>query len=948
MKIIGKLTLPVLILLHLLSISLIIYIWKPIADWYINFRPLFGVDFHLLVTITQLLKQNFVAPFALWNYSGFGGWPAFIYPPLHGYIAYFFSNFFDLVYSIQIWMMVSAALFIIGAYFLFFAISRNFLLSIFLSIAVGFSGGVYQTLTWAGSLPSYGTQAALPWSLMFLVLYLKSFKPYYLLSSVLIAGISILGHPLIFVVYILPAVSILIFANLSGGWRIFSKIKQWLFFLLVSLLIGLPLFYSTFEGSLQAAIQTDTERISLSTTTAADKEYQQIQQTFSRAQVQRVVTDNHLLPFIMAATLGLVFVLSLIISRNLKSMLTVLPYVLITAYFFLYVWLFGEGISIYHGGWYRLFWSVPIWIGMLAAVFWRASVDNLNTFFKTKTLRLATILVLNLVVIYVGAIHLVSYPINLTLSNLIYRGQVTSAHPDILNLRISEVDREKLKERLVPAWLDGESSNFRFYEGDQTVNIWWPSMFKMPLARGYIDPPINASQRGYIFWLDSALSESEGEPQLVKSFKYPLETTISNALFLVDWNAIRYFEGGHIGNVYTPVPKYLQELLVNKTETLDFNDEKYTNRPVTLNYYEFKPEVTSPVMAATNVPTMGVFASDQGYETVIRLIAEKDNLNSQVLIPIKLGRSLDKIDLTTLQNFDALYLYDYEVGDGEAVFRRLKQYVTDGKKVFIDTGVEVKQSSGELPDFFPIKKVQRRGMGKEWKLDASNHPFNQEIDFQKFSAPIFDESEWKLSYGEEKELRSGAQIILKNKNQVVMATYAVGSGKVIWSGLNFAYHVTRNHNQEEAKFAKNIFSGMLDLSKKPPIPFQVNFKNPNLRLIEGENAKGVLFKEQAYDGWRAWYETPSGKRGELKIFKAGPTFPGYMYVFLPSKDKMEVKFSFSGSLEHKVIITLSGLLILLLLELILLRGIISGKVKNYTWNKLQKRTQKWWEKEEED
>src|SRR3989344_1537886 len=120
-----KITLNFLkIILHLVAIFAIIYLFLPIASWYLNFKPLWGVDFHLLSSLTQLLNNNFVLPFGLWDYGWFDGFPIFLYPTLHVYITHFLTQFFGLVEAIQIWMMVSTALFVIGAYFLFFAISR--------------------------------------------------------------------------------------------------------------------------------------------------------------------------------------------------------------------------------------------------------------------------------------------------------------------------------------------------------------------------------------------------------------------------------------------------------------------------------------------------------------------------------------------------------------------------------------------------------------------------------------------------------------------------------------------------------------------------------------------------------------------------------------------------------------------------------------------------------
>ena len=468
-------------------------------------------------------------------------------------------------------------------------------------------------------------------------------------------------------------------------------------------------------------------------------------------------------------------------------------------------------------------------------------------------------------------------------------------------LKSFNFEREQLKARLVPSWMNGDDTNFRLYDADQTVNIWWNSIFKMPLARGYIDPPIDNSKRGFLFLLDTGLSQEEGDvPQLTDAFNFPAETAVSNTLFLIDWNAVRYFEGAHVGVVYKPVPKYLEELLVGRSEVVDFNDHKYTKRPVTLNFFEFKDGVTSPVLSGTNAPTLGIFASEQGFEIVVRTLAERDNLNSQVVIPLKLGKYIDKYGISELKNFDALYLHDYDYHNQAKTFKTLRTFLEMGKKIYVDTGTEVRESSGSLPDdIFPVKSVTRRGMGRAWELENPNKSFSQGVDFSKFSPPIFDDAEWSISYAEPEDVKPEARVILKNKGKAIMAALKVGDGELIWGGFNFAYHILRDHNESEAKLFQNIIATMVDLNKKPLPESGVNFVNPNERIIKTV-ARGILFKEQAYDGWNARLRQGNvGQGKKLTIYKAGPAYPGFMYVVLPDTNvASEVKFDFSGSMKN--------------------------------------------------
>lgn len=945
-----------LIILHAAAASAIIYSFLPVAKWYLNFRPVWGVDFFLTVTLTNLLLNNFAPPYSFWNYAWFGGWPQFKYPLLSMYIASFFANFTDLVSAVLLLIIGATLVFLLGCYFLFYQLSRNVVLSAALVIFAGLSSGLYQTLTWAGSIPSYISQAAFPWVLGLIVAYFRGGKFRYFLAACLVAGLSIWIHPLVYMTYTVPAVTILILLKFDHGLALLWKIKHLSLFLTISLLIGLPQFYSQVNFTIKSAVKTDYGASALSTT-SAPTQWEITEKMFNKAQVVRIVTDNHFAIFLIAAVVILLAILSLMVSRRLAIIAKSIPFLVLCGYFAFYIWLFGQGISLFHGGWYRLFWSVPVFVGVLASVLWYLAHTSLREKITSQALYLILGLGSSALILAMAVFFLVNFNSKIIIWSIIYRSQVSSAYPDIINLTVSDKDRDSLKTKLVPSWLNGDDTNWRLYDGDQTVNLWWNSYFKMPLARGYLDPPFEDAKRGYIFWQDAALSEVDGQAQLVEAFGYPLETAVSNALFLVDWNAVRYFEGGHIGAAFAPMPKYLENLLVKNKQTLEFNNDRYTNRPVTLSYFEFSDEVTSPILSATNAPAIGVFATEGGFETVIRAIAERENLNSQKLIPVNLGRYIEDYSFDELKNFEALYLYDWDFKNKDRAFKLLNNYVLAGRKVFVETGVEVKASSGDLPEFFPVKRVQRRGQGKEWRLEPAGTPLAANVGFEQFSPPVFDEDEWKTSHAGESELRSNASIILKNHGKIVMASQKLGSGEVIWSGLNLAYHLNRNHNDQEAKFFLNILSSLVDLAARDKPSFTVNFIDANTRKIQTQGAKGVLFKEQSYPGWSAHlrpFDFAQGSDGQaklsgggkLKIYKAGPAYPGYMYVPI-SGQSSEVEFTFSGSSIDKILVIISALSALFIFEEVVLSGMILGRLRRMSFRLMSKHVGHWWEREEE-
>ena len=109
------------IFLHLIAIGVIIYVFLPIAIWYLGYRPLWGVDFFLTPSLANLLSGNFVPPFAFWNYAWFSGWPQLAnYPLLLIYLVAILTKFYGLIASTQILVIAATILFFFGSYFLFF------------------------------------------------------------------------------------------------------------------------------------------------------------------------------------------------------------------------------------------------------------------------------------------------------------------------------------------------------------------------------------------------------------------------------------------------------------------------------------------------------------------------------------------------------------------------------------------------------------------------------------------------------------------------------------------------------------------------------------------------------------------------------------------------------------------------------------------------------------
>lgn len=954
------------LILHISAVVAIVVAFLPMAKWYFEnpilpsstlnsqARPLWGVDFYYTATLVNLLKDNFVFPHLGWGYAWFSGWPFLSnYPFLHYYFIAPLTAFFPLLSAIKLWMVISLLFYIVGCYAVFYRLSHNFAVSLVLSVAAIYSVGVYGTLMWGGSLSSHATQAFFPWTLFFVISYLKSRRKAYLLLAGVLAGLAILGHPQVVIAYIYPSASILFLFSFVE-MKFFNRVKALIVFLFLSFIIGFPLLYSSMGGALKSFFVTDVNKIALSTVKIPGGDALAIE-AFHKAQPLRMYTDTNTTIFILLIISFALFVLSLVFKHRKNRFFAIAPFVVLAILSAVYVWVFAYGISIYHGGWYRLFWAVPLWVGLLAASLWGVWQESILGLLKKKYVFFAFHAII-IVIILIWGIFSIQYFSSGIREKIVLRSTPSSAFPDILNLHTKVEEFDQLKKTMIPSWIDGDNTQYRLYTGDQTINIWWNALYKMPLSRGYFDPPVPSVQnRGYFFLVDASLSQdtATGKDQLVGSFKYPEAAALNNTLFLVDWYGIKYFQTAPSMASFSPLPaSFDNSTYIKREETMDFNKEKYNTGNMWLQYYEVKDEYTSPILSGTNAPTLGIIATDTGYETVVRALADMNSSSKQV-IPIKLGQYIDKLKTTDLSAMDALIVYDYNYSNKGNAYRLLSDYLKKGKKIFIDTGVEVKEAtSTELPEIFPMNRSERKPLGKTWDFEVGNSELVKDIDFSIFDAPIFNDQAWSITYPlDSADIREGSTILLKNKGKVVMIGYDVGGSQVIWSGINLPYHTIRSHNVEEVRFFKKVIEELLEgnPTTRSGQAYETQFINPQKRQITVAEAKGILFKEQAYPGWRAKVTSDTASRA-IKIFKAGPAYPGFMYIRLPddfSGKRSTTVFSYSGSFTSWAVTIISIVLFVVVIEEALFNGIILGRLRRQVLKKLHLHVKTWWSKEDE-
>ncbi len=962
------------IIFHPLAVAAIIFFSLPFSIWYLTSIPALGIDLYYSATSVHLLQQHFSFWFNGYKDVWFTGYPLMgDFPRFHFYAMMPFANLFGVIQGVQAYALFTLLLLFISCYFLYYKISKNSGLALLLSLLVMLSPNIYGVITWGGSLPYAANLFLFPVVLFFIVNFFQSNSSKWLWASALFSGLAFLGHPLPVIGFFLPSALILLFLypNKDRSWKILNRIANTFRFLIgfigaAFILTGDVVQYYIFNfiPGIKSIISVTTNIGAASQSAPTDSGATAVAiAAFYKNQIGLIQTHTHSslfsLTVIGAGLFVVAFVISLIFKQKKWSFWQVVPFAAITAYVFWHIYYNMTGHSFFPQGVYRAFWAFPIVFASLVAALWSPLFGLLyqvrDKWFKTITFSAISLTI-------TGSFCLIAYmtftkDITKVLANILSLSDTSSAFPEVLSMKFTQQDQEQLKQQLVPNYLNPNDKNKRIYASDATVNIWWNYLYDMPMARGYIDPPLGTDRRGGAFLLDIAI----GNDTLVSGFKFSEEMAKNYALYFIDWNGIYFFEGGHLApNANAAPSSYLLkgDVMVDKQEVTTYgaihrygtksgHPEARFDLPQSLVYYRVKEDQTSPVVYGSNAPTLLVISDDPSYEQIWRILAAS-NLNSQYVIPIMGGRFIDDFSAEELKQFPAIILHNYDYHNQTKAYNLLDDYIKKGGKVFVDTGGETKDSSSNnLPKYFPFKQNVREELSKKWQFEIANDdPLFSGVKVEEFGPPIFNDNAWKLSYPKSDELQEGSKVLLKSDNHPLLIRRNYGKGQLIWSGINLPYHFVQYTTASEAKLLTNIFQELVDLKKTPVTPLDVKWSRPEKISIDSTApVKGVLVKEQGYDGWTV---NPTQGNQNLKIYKTGPTYPGFMYIPMPEgNDQPHLVLNYHGTFKAWAQSFVSVVVILILLEKILFDGRWINK-RLYKWlNILKKKVFSWWEKEEE-
>lgn len=948
--------------LHFAALSIIFTVIKPIADWYLTKNPIRGTDIHLSAFyVNYILKWGeFIRPMA-WKYTWFGGYPAYLdYPSLYFLAMASLVKYYGLFGAVMHFAMLGFIIFAFASYFLYFELSKNRPLALFLTVCSLLSINIYLSLVWAGGIPFWTTQAFLPLAAYLAVKYLNSQNPRWLYSAAFITGIGILGHPQGLLIAIIPFVSlVLLFYKVP---RISRGLKNLSIYFSLAFLVALPGipwaivstmfsgFFSVFKiiaallGIQQAAGGIET---GVSGAPGSADPTKSISFVFSG--IQQYVWFALIFLFVIW------FLFFILGKRKTRSLSSVFPFLFFLAYYLILLFLFSKRIDFFFGAWYKALWATPVVLGSAVAIF----AGEIQSFLKNWLVKIPKLATLGVIadVVLLSIIYFSIHPVLVknAIDTIDMASIQSSTHPNLLSKEITDRERLDLAKKLVPGNVDvWNDKNKRLYAIDATFNMWWNSLFDMPLSRGYIDPPITNAQRWGLFWLDSALgpSSKDQSSSLSIDWNLPKDLLFENYKFLLDWNAVYYLGG----NWNTVVNNNLAQEAISK-ELVEKNEKVLLPRPewnpVTdgyselaqhqvMNFYKVRDELVSPILAPANASSILLIGDSVAYDTIYRFLGMK-NLNSQKVIVATKSKFIDDHNLQELKKFDAVFLYRYDYRGGTKSWELIRKYLQEGGNVYIDTGTEVREAaSDQLPDYFPFNENTRGDIGKDWNVGETDETLSKDINFSNFSPLLYDGNPWNVSYPE-RGLSSQSKIILKNNGKVVASQTSVGSGKLIWTGFNLPYHTIYTYNNDEASFLTNIFGQIVDLSKKEPGSFELNWISPEKREINFSNARSILFKEEAFPNWKA--KNKNGKN--LNFYRVGPTSPGFIYIPFDSKTESgKVTLFYQGKLIWKISWVISLVSILILLEMIVFGKSLTTIPVRTVLRIARRLTSGWWEKEE--
>ncbi|MBN1263790.1 MAG: hypothetical protein JW991_05575 [Candidatus Pacebacteria bacterium] len=314
------------------------------------------------------------------------------------------------------------------------------------------------------------------------------------------------------------------------------------------------------------------------------------------------------------------------------------------------------------------------------------------------------------------------------------------------------------------------------------------------------------------------------------------------------------------------------------------------------------------------------------------------------------GAYVDDYSLRELEDFDLLILHGYRYHDKSNAWATIDRFVRGGGRLFVDTGWQYlcpdwgsKNGGGVvLREPAPVMETTWGEISPQWdSLEIS--PLLGSFETREFKPFLWEGSSWGAAIAKESDLSERAEALIKDKKGIVLARREVGSGRIVWSGLNLFSHAQGAEGEKEIELIRAIFDWLNEGKRKDygGVTWQRDFPDElTATFSEAAEEQWFLWREAFTPKWFAYIKTPADKQlKELKIYRGGP---GFVLIRLPpvgAGDVLKLEYRL-GWFEGGFAWVISGLTALFLVGYLLIGGRVETKVDGGFGKKLGQR----WEK----
>lgn len=894
--------------LHLTAVVVLAWLFWPFLNHAIHAPKLSGFDAEQFIFYVSYYSRSFSLPPAGWDHLWYEGVPRVLDTTFLQY--YFIQPLvakLGLAMATKVYPLIWLGIFFLFSYLIFFRLSKNQIIALSLTAGLINSRSVYLQIYEKGVVTSALAQMIFPLVLFFLVLFVQTRSFRYLVSAAIALAFQFHSHGALALVFgLIPAILFLISCRVQDE-KLLSWIRVRRVLVLISITLGvgaiaiLPQVFDALGGGIYG------------------------QFPFGQVETQtRVFTIllKETNPTLLVG-LGLAGLMAILFHKRQEPGHLIGPLSALLAYFLTFQITMVFGINPIGDFLFpaRSFWFFGLIVAALGALLLAPLTQPLKRgvqfFFPLGWLSISGIIMA------------------IVLTNQL---QITKLLPPPTQILPDKVQRDTellstYKTRLTGIWdqIDQKDQDFRVWI-HAFPKIYWNIISDLPQAEGYFHYSSKYSDN-WMAWLFATLAEETVENQTI-----PQDMADKQALFLIDWYGIKYL---------IPYPGPENNLAPRFWEENEYILKRSAEGPPAV--LTMRPEFTSGIVEAVDVPIVGFVGSDEGYDTFLRDLGML-NLNTHYLIPLRLTPSIDKLSSTDLDKVDLLVLYNFK-GGGRS-WRNIAEFVEKGGNLFIETGGDSSLREGsDLPEVFPADQLEFGSLGRDWQVEAKEEL--SAINFETLEPLVYQGEPWKVSYvPDTRFIRERSKVSLTQAGKPVVVERQIGQGRIIWSGLNSWYRPWefKENGMVEVQVLEVLLKKLIETAYHPPIGVTVTREKPERITVEGDRFSGVVFKENHLPGWKAWVDVNS-KKQKLKIYSAGPDF---MYVKMP-KDlegrSSRVEFVYYGRWQYWLLFVISVASLGAALFEVVTNGFLTRRVRSSRIGRflgverLVRDLKRWWERE---